>query len=190
MDGFVAKKLDDYRTGRISRRRLIQTLTAAASAAAAGSATATTPDPALKIGLVNHVSYTCPDFRRAADWYSNLFNLDQVGASANDVALPFGKKGEHPYGVTADDVPMPYLVIRTPDPNAPVGDTESRRRSRALVNHIAYMIADFDKARVRSELKRMGHANPLADGDHSFHIVDVNGFDVQISGIAMTALSG
>ena len=43
---------------------------------------------------------------------------------------------------------------------------------------------------MRAELKRLGYANPLQDGEHSFHIVDPNGFDVQISGIEMTALGG
>jgi hypothetical protein len=120
-----------------------------------------------------------------------MFNLDQVGATARDVALPFGKKGEKPYGVTANDVPVTHLIIRTRDPNAPAQNSgEPRRKARALVNHIAYTIADFDKERVRSELKRMGHANPRQDGEHSFHVVDVNGFDVQISGIEMTALTG
>ena len=44
------------------------------------------------------------------------------------------------------------------------------------------------RSRVRAELKRLGYPNPLKDGEHSFHIVDPNGFDVQISGIEMTAL--
>jgi catechol 2,3-dioxygenase-like lactoylglutathione lyase family enzyme len=187
LESFVAKQVDDYRTGKISRRKLIETLTLAA-AAYAGAAKAASADPALKVALVNHVSYTCPDFKRAVDWYSKLFNLDQVGATDHDVALPFGRKGEQPYGVSAADVPLPHLIIRTRD-SVRRGEAP-RRNSTARVNHIAYTIADFDKDRVRAELKRLGYANPLADGEHSFHIVDPNGFDVQISGIAMTALSG
>jgi len=30
-----------------------------------------------------------------------VFNLEQVGPTARDVALPFGKKGEQPYGVSS-----------------------------------------------------------------------------------------
>jgi catechol 2,3-dioxygenase-like lactoylglutathione lyase family enzyme len=189
MESFVAKKVDDYKTGKISRRELVETLALAATAAPAGAAKAAAPDPALKVALVNHVSYTCPDYKRAADWYSKIFNLDQVGATERDVALPFGKKGEKPLGVTANDVPETHLIIRTRPLDAPArGGSAPRRKARARINHIAYTIADFDQARVRAELKRLGYANPQEDGPHSFHIVDVNGFDVQISGIEMTAL--
>jgi catechol 2,3-dioxygenase-like lactoylglutathione lyase family enzyme len=142
-----------------------------ASSDAGGAAAA----PALKIANVDHVSYTCPDFRRAADWYSKIFNLEQTDASATEVTLPFGKK----------DQGLPHLIIRARETTP-----GTRRKSKALVNHIAYTIADFDKDRVRAELKRLGYPQPLQDGEHSFHIVDPNGFDVQISGIQMTALGG
>ena len=191
MEGFVAQKLDDYKAGKISRRRLIETLTLAATTLYAQDAKAAAPNPALKVALVNHVSYTCPNFHQAADWYSKIFNLDQVGATKNDVALPFGKKGDKPMGVTANDVPVTTLIIRSRDLDAPArSETMPRRKSRALVNHIAYMIADFNRDRVRAELKRLGYPNPREDGPHSFHVVDVNGYDVQISGIEMTALGG
>ena len=192
MEAFVANNVDEYRAGRISRRQLIETLTvAAATASTAEGAKAAAADPTLKVALVNHVSYTCPDFKQAADWYSRVFNLDQVGATNNDVALPFGKKGEKPYGVTANDVPLTHLIIRTRDLNArPQNGGAPRRQPRALVNHIAYTIADWDSNRVRAELKRLGYANPEVDGPYSFHVVDVNGYDVQISGIEMTALAG
>src|SRR5580704_17814031 len=106
MEAFVANKLAEFETGKISRRKLIETLTLAATAGAAGGAKAQSPDPTLKAQLINHFSYTCPDFRVAADWYSKILNLDQVGATNRGVVLPFGKKGEKPYGVTADDVPL------------------------------------------------------------------------------------
>jgi catechol 2,3-dioxygenase-like lactoylglutathione lyase family enzyme len=191
MEGFVAQKIDDYKTGKISRRRLIETLTLAATTLYAQDAKAASSNPALKVALVNHVSYTCPNFQQAADWYSKIFNLDQVGATRNDVALPFGKKDDKPLGVTANDVPVTTLTIRSRDLDAPArGETTRRRKSRALVNHIAYTIADFNRDRVRAELKRLGYPNPREDGPHSFLVVDVNGFDVQISGIEMTALGG
>jgi len=119
MEGFVAQKLNDFETGKISRRKLIETLTAAATTAYATGAAAQGEESPLKAQLINHISYTCPDFKRAADWYSKVFNLDQVGQTQRDVVLPFGKKGEQPYGVTAKDVPLAHLIIRTPNPNAP-----------------------------------------------------------------------
>jgi catechol 2,3-dioxygenase-like lactoylglutathione lyase family enzyme len=145
----------------------------AASAPASASASA---GSTLKIASVNHISYTSPDVKRAADWYSKIFNLDQIDASASQVTLPFGKQDED----------LPHLIIRARETVAPA----TRRKSKALVNHVAYTIADFEKERVRAELKRLGYPQPLQDGEHSFHIVDPNGFDVQISGIQMTALGG
>ena len=159
-----------------------------AGAPASSGGTADSVNPALKVALDNHISYTIPDFRRTADWYSKIFNLEQVGASASEVTLPFGKPGEQPLGVTAKDVPLPRLIIRARDP-VQRGEAP-RRTSKARVDHIAYTIAGFDKERVRAELKRLGYPNPLQDGEHSFHIVDPNGLDVQISGIEMTALTG
>ena len=191
MEAYVANKVDDYQAGRITRRQLIESLTvAAATAYSAGSAKAGAPEPSLRVALVNHVSYTCPNFKQAADWYSKIFNLEQVGETKNDVALPFGKQGEKPFGVTANDVPLTHLIIRTRDLNAqPQNGAQPRRQPKALVNHIAYTIADWDANRVRAELARLGYRNPEVDTPYSFHIVDVNGYDVQISGIEMNALN-
>src|SRR5919198_820413 len=118
MEGFVAHQLDAFTKGKLSRRKLIEVLTlAATTACTADKASAQAASP-LKAQLINHISYTCPNFREAADWYSRVFNLDQVGATNRDVALPFGKKGDQPYGVTANDVPLTHLIIRTRDANA------------------------------------------------------------------------
>ena len=191
MEGFVATKLDEFDRGKISRRKLIETLTSAVTAlCAAEDAKAASADPALKVALVNHVSYTCPNFREAADWYSKVFNLDQVGATKNDVALPFGKKGEKPYGVTANDVPLSYLIIRSRDANAPAGaGQEPRRKGRALVNHVGYTVADFDRDKARAELVSMGVKNVRDGGLYSLHMLDPFGYDVQISGFANNALT-
>ena len=191
MEGFIATKLDDFAQGKISRRKLIETQTLAATALyATEDAKAASPDPALKVALVNHVSYTCPNFKEAADWYSKVFNLDQVGATANDVALPFGKKGEKPYGVTANDVPLSYLIIRSRDVNAPAGaGQEPRRKSRAIVNHVGYTVADFDRNKARAELISLGVKNVRDGGLYSLHMVDPFGYDVQISGFANNALT-
>jgi len=191
MEGFVATKLHEFEQGKISRRKLIETLTAAATTlyAAAGTSQAAAGEPGLKVALVNHISYTCPNFKQAADWYSRVFNLDQVGLKDNEVTLPFGKKGEQPYNVKAKDVPLTFIIIRTRDLNAPAAGGQPRPKSQAVVNHIAYTIADYDRAKVLAELKRMGFDNPREDNEHSFHITDPFGYDVQISGINMTALT-
>src|SRR5262245_63446533 len=116
MEGFIATNLDEFERGKISRRRLIEALTLAATTTyPTDAAKAQAPGPALKVALVNHISYSCPNFRQAGDWYSKIFNLEQVGLKATEVTLPFGKMGERPLGVTAKDVPVTFFIARAID---------------------------------------------------------------------------
>jgi hypothetical protein len=188
MEGFVAQKLNDYAIGKISRRGLIETLTFAATAAYASSANAQAPG--VKMALLNHISYTCSNYKQAADWYSKAFNIDQVGATDHDVALPFGKKGDLPYGVTATDVPLTHLIIRTRDLNAPLPNGQQRPRPQAMIDHICYTIADFNQAKVKAELTALGATNVRDSGTISVMANDPMGYEIQISGLASTALSG
>jgi len=193
MQGYIASKLDDFAQGKISRRRLIDTLMAAGTAVAATESAKAAPapaDPALKVVLVNHVSYTCPNFKQAADWYSRIFNLEPFGPSTDDVALPFGKRGDKPMGITANDVPVSYIVMRTRDANAPAsGQTQGRRRSRAIVQHMGYTVADFDRDKARAELTAMGVKGIRDGGLYSLHMLDAFGYDIQVSGLANNALT-
>ena len=192
MQGFIATKLDEYAQGKISRRRLIDTFMLAATATAAAETAKAAPaaDPSLKVALVNHVSYTCPNFREAADWYTKVFNMTPGRSSANDVALAFGKRGEKPYGVTANDVPLAHMIIRTRDANTPAAGTqEARRRPRALVQHMGYTVANFEREKVKADLISMGVQKVRDGGLYSLHMLDPFGYDVQISGFANNALS-
>lgn len=190
MEGFVAKQVHDYQNGKISRRRLIETLTLAATAAGAGKSAGAAEQSGFDVALVNHVSYTCPDFRRAADWYSMIFNLDQVGATDHDVALPFGKKGEKPYGISADDVPLTHMICRTRPPNASEGNGPPRRRANAVIDHIALTVADFDRERAKAQLIAMGAKNVRDGGPFSVYVDDPFGYEVQIAGLGVTATCG
>jgi catechol 2,3-dioxygenase-like lactoylglutathione lyase family enzyme len=191
MEGYVAQKLNEFETGRISRRSLIELLTLATTTAyASEGANAQAADPTLKVALINHISYTCPDFKQAADWYSNVFNLDQVGPTKQDVALPFGKKGEQPYDVTAKDVPLTHLIMRTRPVNAAPADGSPGRQSRAVIDHIAYTVVDFEREKAKAALAAVGVTNVRDGGPNSVHVDDPFGYDVQITGLSSTALSG
>jgi len=189
MEGFVAHKLAEFEQGRISRRKLIETLTVAATTAYAADR-AGAAEQGLKAALINHISYTCPNFRQAADWYSKVFNLDQIGARDRDVALPFGKKGEQPYNVAAKDVPLTHLIFRTRDLNpAPATGEPPRPKVQAVIDHVAYTVADFDREKAKAELKSLGVENVRDGGLYSLHMTDPFGYDVQISGLANNALT-
>src|SRR5262252_6636301 len=169
MFGFAATKLNEFEQGKISRRQLIETLTVAATTVGAtSSAQGAQAQAGVVAAAVNHVSYTCPDFKKAADWYSKVFNLDQVGLKDNEVTLPFGKMGEKPYNVTANDVPLTFLLMRTrPLFAAPAGSTAPRPKPTNVVNHMAYTVADFETNRVQAELKALGVENIRATGPNA-----------------------
>ena len=187
MEGFVAKHVHDYQAGKISRRRLIEILTLAATAQAGSAAAAELSG--LDVALVNHVSYTCPDFRKAADWYSLVFNLDQVGATDHDVALPFGKKGEKPYGVSADDVPLTHIICRT-RPRDAASNVPPRRTPKAVIDHIAFPVADFDRERAKAQFAAVGVTKVRDGGPFSVYVDDPFGYELQIAGLGVTAICG
>jgi catechol 2,3-dioxygenase-like lactoylglutathione lyase family enzyme len=188
MYGFTATKLDEFEQGKISRRRLIESLTLAATTVGAAGA-AQGQQAGVSPALVNHVSYTCGNFRQAADWYSKMFNLDQVGLKDNEVTLPFNKMDEQPYGVTAKDVPPTFLLCRTRPDNTPAPGGGVRPRATNVVNHMAYTVADFDSARVQAMLKDMGVQNVRGTGPNAIHMDDPFGYDVEICGLANNALT-
>src|SRR5215471_10899636 len=190
MQGFAATKLSEFEKGKISRRTLIETLTLAVTsmcAADANAAQAAAPK-GVKAALVNHVSYTCPNFKQAGDWYSKVFNLDQVGLKETEVTLPFGKKGEQPYNVAAKDVPLTSIISRAIDrPANP--RTAGRPKPEAVIDHVAYTVADFNRERAKAELIAMGVKNVREGGPYSLHLDDPFGFDVQISGLENNAIT-
>jgi catechol 2,3-dioxygenase-like lactoylglutathione lyase family enzyme len=190
MEGFVAKHVHDYQNGKISRRWLIEVLTLAATTAYAGKSASAAAPSGLDAALVNHVSYTCPDYRRAADWYSMVFNLDQVGATARDVALPFGKKGEKPYGVSADDVPLTHIICRTRSLDSAAGSSPRRRKPTAVIDHIAFTVADFDRERAKAQFAAVGVKNVRDGGPFSVYVNDPFGYELQITGLGVTAICG
>jgi catechol 2,3-dioxygenase-like lactoylglutathione lyase family enzyme len=191
MEGFVAQKLNDFETGKISRRKLIETLTLAATTTAAAESAQAQESP-LKAQLINHLSYTCPDFKKAADWYSMVLNCDQVGQTKRDVVVVFGKKGEQPYNVTAKDVPHSHLVVRTPSNEPPPpgrGGERARPQPLATIDHVGYTVLNFNRAEAKAKLIAMGVKNVRDGGLYSLHMDDAFGYDVQLSGLDNNALT-
>jgi Glyoxalase/Bleomycin resistance protein/Dioxygenase superfamily len=195
MKAFVASKLDDYSKGKISRRQLLESLTVAAAATAAtgGAQAAPAPNRALKAALVNHISYECPNQHQVADWYSRVFNMEQVTypSEPSQIGMPFGKRNQKPLGVTANDVPTSYIVVRTRNPNGTAADKGALAKpaSRAVIEHVAYTVADFDRDRAAAELRALGVQNVRNGGLYSLHMTDPFGFDIQLSGVANNAIT-
>lgn len=167
MEQIIERLVDDFARGRLTRRQLIKSLTLTATAAAGAGAVAKAADDkaGFKILTVNHVSYSVADYKRTRDFYTDLFPNLQVlhDNGQNQCYLAFGDT---------------FIIPR----NA------RGERKPPLVDHIAYTIDDWDKDKVEAALKARG-LQPRPDTPNSFHVKDPDGFDLQISGKAMTAAS-
>jgi catechol 2,3-dioxygenase-like lactoylglutathione lyase family enzyme len=161
MEAIIAKLLQDFEQGKMSRRQLIRSLAVTASAAAAvtPAVTAAPPDePAFKAVAVNHISYQVADYAKTRDFYVGMFGMKVTQDTGRQCYLSFGDAFLLPRNGRPDS--------KTPPPH---------------VDHIAYTIDTWNKADVEAELKRRG-LTPRPDTEDSFHVKDPDGFDLQISG--------
>ena len=165
MELIIAKLLEDFERGTLSRRQLIQSLMATAAATAA-----ITPSPIVaaapegrvfKATAFNHVSYQVADYRKSRDFYAGLFGMKVTLDDGTQCRLEFG-----------DNI----LIAR------------NRPKSTPNVDHVAYTIAGWDtdktvKPALRAELERRGlKIRDGATGGGSFHVGDPDGFEVQMGG--------
>ena len=167
MEHIIARLLQDFENGRMTRRQLIQSLALTATAAsAARAAAASTIAEAVSI---NHVSYQVADYTKTRDFYAGLFGMKVSRDNGRECRLRFG-----------DNI----LIAR----NRPSGTPK--------VDHIAYTLANWDtdknvKGAVEAELKRRGlkvrTTEPSAENrrfgeEPSFIVEDPDGFMVQMGG--------
>jgi catechol 2,3-dioxygenase-like lactoylglutathione lyase family enzyme len=160
MENLIAKLLNDFESGRVNRRQLIQSI--AAAAAVAGTGQAAPPEgKGFKAVTVNHISYQVADYAKTRDFYVDLLGMKVSGDTGRQCNLSFGDT---------------FLLPR----NARQGVQAPR------VDHIAYTIENWSQADVKAELERRG-LSPRVDTENSFHVTDPDGFDLQISGKDMKA---
>lgn len=160
MEQVISNLLSDFENGKMSRRKLVQSLAISAGAAAVGAAPAAAASPIVGKGFkavaVNHISYGVADYGRSRDFYADLLGMQPHMDDGKQCLLSFGDS---------------LLIVRkTHQPD-----------NKPYVDHISYTIANWDKKIVEEELKRRGHT-PHPDTDYSFHIKDPDGFDLQIEG--------
>jgi len=161
MENLIARLLQDFEHGKLTRRQLIQSLALAATAASAAGAA---PVPAgesspLKAVYLNHVGYQVADYKKSRDWYAEMFGMK--------VALDDGKKANMAVGES-------LLIFHT-----------KQSASTPTVDHVCLTLADWDKdpsvkEKVAAELKRRGLEVRTTAG--SFHFKDPDGFELQVGG--------
>ncbi len=217
MDKFIAKVLKEYEDGKVDRRQLIQTIKVAAATFAAGEEAANAAangSKSFKTINVNHISYTCPDYTIARDFYQHLMGMGVVSDSGRQCYMPFGPvlgKGPDTFLLPRSNRTPPEsykasgVVTAPPAPRrggagaagatsgtparggrgagaAPAARPE-RPVDNVTIDHIAYTVKNWDKARVKAILESWG-LFPTEDSD-SFHVRDPFGYNLQISGPGM-----
>lgn len=181
MEHLIAKLLEDFDRGRMNRRQLIQSLAFAATAAAvpavAQAARESQGASGFKAVAVNHISYQVKDYARTRDFYADLLGMKVMGDNPkqHQCDLAFGRS---------------FIIPRNP--------FEAGTKT-PLIDHVAITIAGWNKDQVEDELKRRGYKKAEGHGfrlqpheyrpdtDNSFHILDPDGFDLQIAGEGMKA---
>jgi hypothetical protein len=63
-------------------------------------------------------------------------------------------------------------------------------KADAVIDHIAFTVADFEPERAKAQLTAMGAKNVRAGGPFSVYVDDPFGYEVQIGGLGVTAICG
>jgi catechol 2,3-dioxygenase-like lactoylglutathione lyase family enzyme len=158
MEHIVAKLVQEFEQGKLTRRQLIQSLTLAATAASAATAVpaAAAEAKVMTATNYNHVSYQVSDYTKSRDFYVGLFGMKVSEDNGMQCRLSFGNN---------------ILIVRN-------------RQPAGKVDHIAYTVANWDKEKeaIEAEVKRRGLKIVQGDIKTSLHVLDPDGLGVQFGG--------
>ena len=90
MERFIAGLVKDYEGGKLDRREFCKAVALAATVYAAGDAAKAEPSRGLKMLGINHISYACPDYAKARDWYVSVLGMQSGNDNGQRANLAFG----------------------------------------------------------------------------------------------------
>jgi len=197
MEAVIARLLNEFETGKLSRRQLVQTLalvavgSPVASAIAQSAAASPAPPPSpWKTVWLDHISYAVSDYKRSVDFYTGLMGWEVRPGTDNGRQAQLDINGIGGIIIrnarrAQDQVANGAAAAATPAP-----DTSGRPNAAprppitGVINHISWGVQPWNTDAVKAELERRG-LNPRPDmqGDDfkSFHVRDPDGWDLQIS---------
>jgi catechol 2,3-dioxygenase-like lactoylglutathione lyase family enzyme len=153
MSSVIDDLVTGFERGSLSRRQLVQGLTAVVAAGGALPAAAqTTPFSSTRI---DHISIQVTDMARSIDFYQKVFGLKILGEDKENEIVRMG--------VTR--------IIVSLHRKPPVG----------IVDHFAIAIDNFDREAVTAELAKHG-LEAQQNLDYGFYVRDPEGIPVQIVG--------
>jgi len=155
MEDVIARLLENFEEGKMSRRQLIQNLAIAAAAAPVVSSVpaVAAEGSAFKATAIHHISYTVADYAKTRDFFVGVFG---VKVSADD-----GKR----CNLSSGNFDM---VVRNGSVSAP------------MVDHFGIAIENFNKSAVIAELKRRGLNPQSGPAENGVSIKDPGGFRLQV----------
>ena len=156
MDATVTQLVERFERGGLTRRQLIEGLSALVALAGA-SATATAQSAALQATAINHTSVLVTDLQRSTEFYG-MFGLKPVSEDKANKILRLGTGGS---GVASTLVSLRQ--------QAPAG----------TIDHFAISVQGFNRDAVTQVLKQRG-LTPADNIEFGFHVKDPDGAVVQI----------
>ena len=155
MEPVIDALVSGFERGTVSRRELIQKLTAIAAVGV--GATATVSAAPLKSGSINHSSVLVSDMARSMEFYDRVFGLKLLNEDKANKIARLGTGGK-------------VLVSLRVEPPA------------GKIDHFAIGVDGFNREAVTRELQGMG-LTPRENIEFGFYILDPDGAPVQITGI-------
>jgi catechol 2,3-dioxygenase-like lactoylglutathione lyase family enzyme len=151
MDSIVDDLVGRFERGALTRRQLIQGLSALVAAAGASPATAQ-PGPLRGMGI-DHVSILVTDLQRSAAFYQRVFGLTQVSEDKPNRILRLGTN-------------RTIVSLRYEGPSG-------------VTDHFAISVENFNRDTATQQLKQHG-LTPDQNVQFGFHIKDPDGVVVQV----------
>jgi catechol 2,3-dioxygenase-like lactoylglutathione lyase family enzyme len=151
METMIAELVGTFERGGLTRRQLVQALSALVAAGAAAPAAA--QNPVLRGTGIDHVSVLVSDMARSSAFYQTIFGFAPLSEDKENRILRLGLK-------------RAVVSLRQ---QPPPGD----------VDHFAITVENFNRDAVTQALKPHG-LTPQTNIEFGFHIKDPDGAVVQI----------
>ena len=92
MERFIADLVKNFESGTMDRREFCQTVALAAVVYGAGEAANAQAGRGFKVLGINHISYSCPDYTKARDFYISVLGMESAPGRDNGkrASLMFG----------------------------------------------------------------------------------------------------
>jgi catechol 2,3-dioxygenase-like lactoylglutathione lyase family enzyme len=151
MEAAISGLVQRFERGAISRRELIQGLSALALAVAAPAA-AQQPSGLKATGL-NHLGVLCSDVNRSTAFYVNALGMTLLSE-------------DKPKGIARLGVKGTLISLRQAQP-------------AGTVDHFAISVEGFNEEAMKRTLEQRGYS-PSRDEESGFHLKDPDGANVQL----------